>query len=92
MNNSLRLLAKKYNTLTDTQKKAFLNEAYHGADLSYPVIAEACGTYANKVRRDGVRLGIKSKDKSQAQKTALKSGRHKHPTKGQKGLKKPSLR
>lgn len=47
-------------------------------------IAEYFGTYANRVRRLFIKLGIPLKDKSEAQKEALLSGRSKHPTKGTK--------
>lgn len=47
-------------------------------------IAEYFGTYANKIRRMFMKLGIPIKDRSEAQKEALMSGRSKHPTKGTK--------
>lgn len=45
-------------------------------------IAEKLGTYPNKVRRALKKWGVKLKDKRAAQKAALDSGRHTHPTKG----------
>jgi very-short-patch-repair endonuclease len=74
--------AKKYDKLNDDKKLAFINQAYHDECGSYQVIAEAVGTYANKIRRDARKLGVAPKTKSQAQSEALQSGRHKHPTKG----------
>jgi very-short-patch-repair endonuclease len=45
-------------------------------------LAEKLDTYPNKVRRALKKLGVQLKTKSEAQKQALSSGRHKHPTKG----------
>jgi very-short-patch-repair endonuclease len=47
-------------------------------------IAEEWNTYPNKIRREIKRWGFKLRDKSEAQKAALKSGRVEHPTKGKK--------
>lgn len=71
-----------YNNLSDGNKKKFLVEQYETLNKSFKDIADDCGTYANKVRRDAIRLGIKIKDKSEAQKNALKTGKAAHPTKG----------
>jgi very-short-patch-repair endonuclease len=51
-------------------------------EKSIPEIAEFFHTYPNKIKRILKKLGIKIRDKSEAQSLALKSGRHKHPTKG----------
>jgi hypothetical protein len=45
-------------------------------------IAEEHGTYVNKIRRELLSFGYQPRGKSEAQKIALKTGRHKHPTKG----------
>ena len=45
-------------------------------------LAEELDTYPNKIRRTLKKLGAQLKTKSEAQKQALSSGRHKHPTKG----------
>lgn len=45
-------------------------------------LAEDLNTYPNKIRRALKKLGVTLKTKSEAQKQALASGRHKHPTKG----------
>tara|TARA_R110000803_G_scaffold41244_1_gene88719 strand:- start:2354 stop:3148 length:795 start_codon:yes stop_codon:yes gene_type:complete len=64
-------------------KETFLNDAYSACELSYGEIAKLCGTYANKIRRDAKKLGCATpRDKSTAQKTAISSGRHEHPTEG----------
>lgn len=49
-------------------------------------IAEIFGTYANKIGRILKKHG-RSRDKSEAQKLAIESGRNKHPTKGRKRTK-----
>lgn len=45
-------------------------------------IAEICGTYPNKIRRLLVKNGVELKDKSEAQKNAIQTGKAQHPTKG----------
>jgi very-short-patch-repair endonuclease len=65
--------------LNDVTKK-WLEIEY--SKRSFADIAKELGTYANAVRRLAIKLGIKPKDKSEAQAQALKSGRHGHPTKG----------
>jgi very-short-patch-repair endonuclease len=45
-------------------------------------IAQECGTYPNKVRRALKQHQISCRDKSEAQSVAIKTGRNKHPTKG----------
>ena len=79
---SLEKIAKKYSSLNDDDKRLFITEAYCDQNLSYDVIAELCGTYKNRIIRDAKKLGIKSKTKSEAQKIALSTGRHTHPTEG----------
>jgi len=74
---------KKYIELTDKEKQNIINRLYHQENKSFQQIASQLGTYANKIRRDAIRLEIKIRDKSQAQKNAIKTGTHKHPTKGQ---------
>jgi hypothetical protein len=49
---------------------------------SFADIAKEYDTYSNKIRRDAVGFQIPIRDKSDAQKNALKSGKHQHPTKG----------
>lgn len=81
LHQSLVETAKQYNTFKDHEKRRLLSILYNDHGLSWQVIGEMTGTYANKVRRDAKRLEIKSRDKSEAQKAALKSNRHPHPTK-----------
>lgn len=72
----------KYVNLTDQDKKNIIEKYYIQDKLSLGDIAKKLDTYSNKVRRDAIRLKIPLRDKSQAQKNALKNGSHKHPTKG----------
>lgn len=51
---------------------------------STSAIAKKYNTYPNMVRRAIIKYGYKLRDKSEAQKIAIKSGRHPHPTKGTK--------
>ena len=71
-----------YNHLTDKQKVDVLQKYYVQQKLSFQDIAEIYNTYANKIRRDAKKLNINIRDKSEAQKNALSTGKHKHPTKG----------
>lgn len=81
---SLAELAKNYHKLGDDDKRSFLTETYEVQQLSWAEVAKLVDSYTNKVRRDGSRLGIKTRSKSDAQALALNSGRHQHPTKGTK--------
>lgn len=71
-----------YNSMKDGEKIAFIKNEYENNKKSFKEIAESSGTYANKIRRDAVKYGINIRDKSEAQKNALVSGKTKHPTKG----------
>jgi very-short-patch-repair endonuclease len=72
----------KYKQLSDSAKKDILNKYYVLEKLSFQDIALKYNTYANQIRRDAKKFEIPIRDKSQAQKNALSSGKHKHPTKG----------
>lgn len=71
-----------YEDMTDLDKTNVLKQMYEVDRRSFADIAEQLGTYPNKIRRDAKRLNIAIRDKSQAQKNALDTGKHKHPTKG----------
>jgi len=58
-------------------------DLYSNGD-SIGVIAKSLNTYPNKIRRVLIKLGVELRNKSDAQKLALSSGRHSHPTKGKK--------
>lgn len=81
LSESLKAKARLYGQLSNEQKQKLIQELYHTQGMSWANIGEMTGTYANKVRRDAKKLGIKSRDKSEAQKQALEAGRHPHPTK-----------
>jgi very-short-patch-repair endonuclease len=72
---------KMYADYDDKKKKNFLLQEYITNQKSFSEIAKQVGTYANKIRRDAKRLGVVSRDRSQAAKVALESGRSIHPTK-----------
>lgn len=73
-----------YDSLKDGDKIEIINKLYLIEKKSFADIASIYDTYPNKVRRDAKALGIKIRDKSEAQKNALKAGKSKHPTKGKK--------
>jgi len=59
-----------------------LKRLYLEEHKSFQEIAEKYNTYPNRVRRDAIKIGIPIRSKSEAQKLALETGKHKHPTKG----------
>lgn len=71
-----------YNHLSDIDKKKLIHKLYIEEQKSFQDIANLYETYANKIRRDAVKFNIKIRDKSDAQKNAIQTGKHKHPTKG----------
>ena len=77
---------------SDNLQKQVLDELYHGKQLSWAAIAEELDTYPNRIRRIANKLGVKSRDKSDAQKVALSSGRQIHPTKGKQTSDETKIR
>lgn len=73
---------KKYENIPDSEKQRLIKDLYETKNKSFKDIADQLGTYANKIRRDAIKFKINIRDKSEAQKNALSSGKHKHPTKG----------
>ena len=71
-----------YNNLTDSEKYSLINQKYCIEKKSFADIAKEYGTYSNKILRDAKKLNITIRNKKEAQKNALSTGRHKHPTKG----------
>lgn len=71
-----------YNTLSSKDKLKILTELYIEQNKSFADIAVMFDTYPNKIRRDAKTLGLPIRNKSEAQKNALNTGKHKHPTKG----------
>jgi len=78
----------QYNKLNDHDKKKIIEKLYIDENKSFGDIAKECGTYANKIRRDAIKYKINIRNKSEAQKNALASGKHSHPTKGKKRSEK----
>ena len=72
----------KYTELSENEKKKILLQEYEVNNKSFQDIAESLGTYANKVRRDAIKYKINIRDKKEAQKNALRTGKSKHPTQG----------
>jgi very-short-patch-repair endonuclease len=72
----------KYEELNKEQKKELIVKLYEAENKSFQDIATDYETYANKIRRDAKKFGINIRNKSDAQKNALSTGKHKHPTKG----------
>lgn len=71
-----------YKSMSDAQKRIAIQKLYEIEKKSFQDIAQIYDTYANKIRRDAIRFKINIRDKSEAQKNALDSGKHKHPTRG----------
>lgn len=68
--------------LLSAEGKTMLLEEYVKKKRSTYELAEGLGTYANLIRRALLAHGIKLRTKQAAQKAALKTGRHAHPTEG----------
>lgn len=71
-----------YHQMTDENKRKAIQELYINKKMSFADIAEKYSTYANKVRRDALRFNIPIRNKSEAQKHVLTSGKAAHPTAG----------
>lgn len=69
-------------TLSDKERLGYYIKRYINEKASWKEIADDLATYANKVRRDALFLGLESRDKSEAQKVSISEGRHEHPTRG----------
>jgi len=74
----------EYDRMNDTEKAKFIEKEYTQNKKSFKDVAALSNTYANKIRRDAKKFNIKIRDKSEAQKNALQSGKTKHPTHGTK--------
>jgi very-short-patch-repair endonuclease len=70
--------------MSDEQKEKIITKMYTDEKKSFAEIALAHNTYPNRIRRDAKKFGIDIRNKSDAQKNAITTGKHKHPTKGQK--------
>ncbi len=78
----MKHLKTSYNLLSKQDKEAVIKELYLKQKKSFADIASLYDTYPNKIRRDAVAFKIPIRDKALAQKNALATGKHKHPTKG----------
>ena len=74
--------SKPYSKLSDIEKTKLINQYYIQDKLSFIETAKQLNTYANKIRRDAKKFKIDIRNKSEAQKNALETGKHTHPTKG----------
>jgi very-short-patch-repair endonuclease len=70
--------------LFSPEGQAYLLDHYVRQGESTHAIAGALGTYANMVCRALAAHGIALRDKAQAQRLAIASGRHSHPTRGRR--------
>jgi very-short-patch-repair endonuclease len=61
------------------------------ANMSTHEIAEKMGTYPNKINRALKKAGEPLRGRGEAQKVALASGRHEHPTEGRKRTEKERI-
>ena len=75
---------QNYSHLSDNEKFSILEKHYVKEAKSFQDIAEMFDTYPHRIRRDAIKFNIPIRNKSDAQKNALNSGKHKHPTKGTK--------
>lgn len=66
------------------RNRAYYQAEYVDKERSIHDIAKEHRTYPNKIRREILECGYTLRDRSTAQKIALKTKRHKHPTKGTK--------
>lgn len=73
---------KHYDEMTSNEKISVLTELYHGEMLSWVEVAKQLDITPDKARKQAKKLGIKSRNKSEAQKVALEAGRSEHRTEG----------
>ena len=71
-----------YKQLNDVKKRELLNKLYVEEKQSFGDIAKKYDTYPNKIRRDAIKFNIPIRNKSEAQKNVLKTGKAAHPTMG----------
>lgn len=73
----------------DTKK---IVDMYTNQNKSTYEIAEAMNTYPNKIRRILLKGGVELKNKSEAQKNAIQTGKSIHPTKGKERSKDEKIK
>lgn len=69
---------------TDSEQKDIMNQLHYIELKSVADIAELFGTYPNKLRRLAKKIEFDFRDRSEAQKNALQTGKTEHPTLGKK--------
>jgi very-short-patch-repair endonuclease len=69
-------------SLNENKQLSLLTDMHHEQNLSFKQMADRCGTYPNKLKRLGKKLGLETRTRSEAQKNALDTGTIQHPTKG----------
>lgn len=79
----MKIFKNTYDSMPDKEKANLIRKMYINQKKSFADIAAEFNTYANRIRRDAISFKIPIRNKSEAQSNALKSGKHKHPTKGQ---------
>ncbi len=78
---------KDFLALSKDKQLATLNELHGEQLLSLGEIAVMYGTYTNKVRRHAEKINFTYRDRSEAQRNAILTGRSNHPTQGRKRTK-----
>lgn len=71
-----------YDDMSREQRLTMFKVEHHKEGKSILELANAYGTYPNKLRRDAKSLGVEIRNKSEAQKKALELGKASHPTEG----------
>lgn len=82
MSNSLTF--ERLSKMPKHEQIEIINDYIWKKNYSVVQMAEILGTYPNRIRRLANKLEQRLPNKSEAQKTALSTGRHKHPTEGKK--------
>lgn len=65
-----------------TEYHEYIQHQYVNNDRSTYDLADELSTYPNRIKRDLIKMGVRIKTRSEAQKESLASGRRIHPTKG----------
>lgn len=73
-----------YQKMSDFDKKKLITDLYVEKKMSFGDIAKEYGTYPNKIRRDAMKFNLPVRNRSEAQKNVLQSGKVDHPTQGKK--------
>ena len=82
MNQESSIPNLKYNNLSSSDKLNYLKKYHIEKGISINMLAQTWNTYPNKLFRDCKKLGVKHRNRSEAQKAAFSAGIKAHPTKG----------